>query len=140
MSTVPVAVESVPANEFERFLATLSEPLREEIQTRLSGSGLSPNHPVFTALADFYEKNIPKIGYIPALHPPRFFCRASGGLPQPGSLVSMASLVNASEFSAMNLPMPLRLISNFQDSVLATGSMAFKNDGTGCGPYFDWLA
>jgi len=65
MTETPVAATSVPANEFERFLATLSEPLREEIKSRLSGSGLSPNHPIFTALADFYEKNIPKKQAVP---------------------------------------------------------------------------
>jgi hypothetical protein len=60
MSEAPVAAASVPASEFERFLAMLSEPLREELQSRLSGSGLSPNLPVFKVLADFYEKNMPK--------------------------------------------------------------------------------
>jgi hypothetical protein len=65
MTEASVAAASVPANEFERFLATLSEPLREEIKSRLSGSGLSPNHPIFTALADFYEKNIPKKQAVP---------------------------------------------------------------------------
>jgi len=60
MSEAPVAAASVPASEFERFLATLAEPLREECKTRLSGSGLSPNLPVFKVLADFYEKNMPK--------------------------------------------------------------------------------
>jgi len=65
MSAAPVPAESVPANEFERFLATLPEALREEIKSRLSGSGLSPNHPVFTALADFYEKNIPNKQPVP---------------------------------------------------------------------------
>jgi len=65
MSEAPVAAASVPASEFERFLATLSEPLREELQSRLSGSGLSPNLPVFKVLADFYEKNIPKKQAVP---------------------------------------------------------------------------
>ena len=60
MSTTSLPPATVPANEFERFLATLAEPLREECKTRLSGSGLSPDHPVFAVLADFYEKNIPK--------------------------------------------------------------------------------
>lgn len=62
MNDAPIAATSVPANEFERFLATLSEPLQEELKSRLSGSGLSPDHLVFTALADFYEKNIPRKG------------------------------------------------------------------------------
>src|SRR5277367_4038221 len=65
MSTAPVTAASVPANEFERFLATLPEPLREELHSRLSGSGLSPDHPVFAVLADFYEKNIPKKQAVP---------------------------------------------------------------------------
>jgi hypothetical protein len=60
MSTPSIPAASVPANEFERFLANLSEPLREHCMTRLAGSGLSPDHPVFAALADFYEKNLPK--------------------------------------------------------------------------------
>jgi hypothetical protein len=63
MSTAAPA--SVPANEFERFLATLPEPLREECRSRLSGSGLSPDHPVFAVLADFYEKNIPNKQAVP---------------------------------------------------------------------------
>ena len=63
MSTLPST--PVPANEFERFLATLTEPLREECKTRLSGSGLSPDHPVFAVLADFYEKNMPMKEIVP---------------------------------------------------------------------------
>jgi hypothetical protein len=65
MSAAPPASAPVPANEFERFLATLSEPLREEIKSRLSGSGLSPNHPVFAVLADFYEKNLSRKQAVP---------------------------------------------------------------------------
>jgi len=57
MSTAVAASTPVPANEFERFLASLAEPQREQIQARLSGSGLSPDHPVFAALADLYERN-----------------------------------------------------------------------------------
>jgi hypothetical protein len=60
MSATPATSAPVPANEFERFLATLSEPLREQCKARLSGSGLSPDHPVFAVLADFYEKNPPR--------------------------------------------------------------------------------
>ncbi len=46
----------VPANEYERFLAALPESLQAECRARLAGSGLSPDHPVFQLLADFYEK------------------------------------------------------------------------------------
>lgn len=60
MNATPATPAPVPANEFERFLATLSEPLREQCKARLSGSGLSPDHPVFAVLADFYEKNPPR--------------------------------------------------------------------------------
>src|ERR1700733_11558757 len=45
-----------PANHSERFLAALPESLRAECRSRLAGSGLSPDHPVFQLLADFYEK------------------------------------------------------------------------------------
>ena len=47
---------NVPNNEYERFLASLPDALREECRSRLSGSGFSPDHPVFQVLADFYEK------------------------------------------------------------------------------------
>jgi hypothetical protein len=56
--TVPTAPE-VPANEYERFLAALPDALRDECRSRLAGSGLSPDHPVFQLLADFYEKTAP---------------------------------------------------------------------------------
>jgi hypothetical protein len=58
----PAAVQAadVPANEYERFLAALPESLREECRTRLTGSNLSPDHPIFQLLADFYEKNGPQ--------------------------------------------------------------------------------
>jgi hypothetical protein len=46
----------IPSNEYERFLAALPESLRAECRSRLAGSGLSPDHPVFQLLADFYEK------------------------------------------------------------------------------------
>jgi hypothetical protein len=60
MNQAPDQSAPIPANEFERFLANLAEPQRETIRTRLSGSGLSADHPVFAALADFYEKSPPK--------------------------------------------------------------------------------
>jgi hypothetical protein len=47
----------VPANEYERFLAALPDPMREACRARLSGSGFSPDHPVFQVLADVYEKS-----------------------------------------------------------------------------------
>ena len=53
----PPAPTHVPGNEYERFLISLPEALREECRNRLSGSGFSPDHPVFQVLADFYEKN-----------------------------------------------------------------------------------
>ena len=53
--TSPLAA-AIPSNEYERFLAALPESLREECRSRLAGSGLSPDHPVFQLLADFYEK------------------------------------------------------------------------------------
>jgi hypothetical protein len=56
MSAAPVPATPVPAGEFERFVATLPELLRDECRTRFAGSGISPNHPVFTMLADFHEK------------------------------------------------------------------------------------
>lgn len=52
----PVPATAVPANEYERFLAALPEPLRNECKAQLSGSGLAANHPLFKVLADFYEK------------------------------------------------------------------------------------
>jgi hypothetical protein len=52
----PTPVVEIPANEYERFLAALPEVLRVECRSRLAGSGLSPDHPVFQLLADFYEK------------------------------------------------------------------------------------
>ena len=51
-------MNEAPANEYERFLLGLPPELREECQTRMAGSGLSPNHPIFTLLADFYEKTL----------------------------------------------------------------------------------
>ncbi len=53
-AAVPAA--AVPANEYQRFLAALPEPLRKECQARLSGGGFAANHPRFRTLADFYEK------------------------------------------------------------------------------------
>jgi hypothetical protein len=53
----PVKETTIPANEYERFLASLPDALREECRNRLTGSGFSPDHPVFQVLADFYEKN-----------------------------------------------------------------------------------
>lgn len=58
-------VGEVPPNEFERFLAALPEPLREECRTRLNGSGLSPDHIIFQILADFYEKTQPHSTGVP---------------------------------------------------------------------------
>jgi hypothetical protein len=55
----PVKETSVPTNEYERFLASLPNALREECRTRLTGSGFSPDHPVFQVLADFFEKAPP---------------------------------------------------------------------------------
>jgi hypothetical protein len=52
-------VSEIPNNEYERFLAALPETLRAECRARLAGSGLSPDHPVFQLLADFYEKTSP---------------------------------------------------------------------------------
>ena len=54
--TAPVPSTAVPANEYERFLAALPEPLRKECQAQLTNSGFSANHPLFKTLADFYEK------------------------------------------------------------------------------------
>jgi hypothetical protein len=48
---------AVPTNEYERFLAALPESMREACRARLSGSGFSPDHPVFQVLADVYEKS-----------------------------------------------------------------------------------
>jgi hypothetical protein len=53
----PVKGTNVPANEYERFLASLPDALREECRARLTGSGFSPDHPVFQVLADFFEKS-----------------------------------------------------------------------------------
>lgn len=55
----PVKGTNVPANEYERFLASLPDALREECRARLTGLGFSPDHPVFQVLADFYEKSLP---------------------------------------------------------------------------------
>lgn len=51
-----VSTTPIPANEYQRFLAALPESLRNECHAQLTGSGFSANHPVFKALADFYEK------------------------------------------------------------------------------------
>ena len=62
-------MNEVPANEYERFLLGLPETLREECQAHLNGSGLSPDHPVFKLLADFYEK-APKPKTVEPVPPP----------------------------------------------------------------------
>jgi hypothetical protein len=60
-STQPSAVTPhVPINEYERFLASLPEAWREQCRERLTGSGFSPDHPVFQILADFFEKTPPE--------------------------------------------------------------------------------
>jgi hypothetical protein len=50
------------------FLASLPNALREECRNRLTGSGFSPDHPVFQVLADFYEKNPHHCGANPRFH------------------------------------------------------------------------
>jgi hypothetical protein len=55
MSEAP-ATASVPPNEYERFLAALPEPLRKPCRDKLAGSKLAANHPVFQALAEWYEE------------------------------------------------------------------------------------
>jgi hypothetical protein len=50
----------VPATEYERFIAALPESFRNECRTKLDGSGLAANHPVFHALAELYEKEASK--------------------------------------------------------------------------------
>ena len=45
----------VPATEYERFIAALPESFRNECRSKLDGSGLAANHPVFHALAELYE-------------------------------------------------------------------------------------
>lgn len=57
--TKPVPAAAAPASEYERFLAALPGPLRKECETKLTGTGLAANHPVFQALADFFEKTGP---------------------------------------------------------------------------------
>jgi hypothetical protein len=52
----PLPTAAAPATEYERFLAALPDPLREECEAKLTGSGLAANHPVFQVLADFFEK------------------------------------------------------------------------------------
>jgi len=52
--TVPPLVE--PRTEFERFLAALPDGMRDECRSKLSGSGLSPDLPVFTVLADLFQE------------------------------------------------------------------------------------
>jgi hypothetical protein len=64
MSAKPVAIPvqpapvpaAVPATQYERFLAALPETFRDECRSKLEGSGLAANHPVFHALAELYEK------------------------------------------------------------------------------------
>jgi hypothetical protein len=51
--TVPPLVG--PRTEFERFLAALPDGMRDECRSKLSGSGLSPDLPVFTVLADLFQ-------------------------------------------------------------------------------------
>jgi hypothetical protein len=64
MSAKPAAIPAppapapapVPATQYERFLAALPETFRDECRSKLDGSGLAANHPVFHALAELYEK------------------------------------------------------------------------------------
>jgi hypothetical protein len=64
MSAKPVAIPAqpapapatVPATQYERFLAALPETFRDECRSKLEGSGLAANHLVFHALAELYEK------------------------------------------------------------------------------------
>ena len=58
-------MNEVPANQYERFLLMLPEELREDCQSRLAGSGFSPDHPVFKVLADLYEKASKETGKAP---------------------------------------------------------------------------
>jgi len=52
----PPAPAAAPATGYERFISALPEPFRKECQSKLEGSGLAANHPVFRALAELYEK------------------------------------------------------------------------------------
>lgn len=54
--TAPVPATAVPANEYERMLAAMPEPLRQQCQAKISGANFAANHPLFKAMADFYEK------------------------------------------------------------------------------------
>jgi hypothetical protein len=50
----------VPDTEYGRFIAALPETFRDECRSKLDGSGLAANHPVFHALAELYEKEASK--------------------------------------------------------------------------------
>lgn len=52
----PPPAAAAPANEYERLMTLLPEDMREECKKRLTGSGLSFDHPVFQLLADCFEK------------------------------------------------------------------------------------
>jgi hypothetical protein len=51
----PQPAPAAPSNEFERFLVALPDGMRDECRSKLSGSGLSPDLPVFTVLADLFQ-------------------------------------------------------------------------------------